>query len=119
MTHLRVAAARPSSDCDDGPTIGLTVSSLTVAPIHAAIAGMFGLDRVKVLTMQSASGAMGHMVCTYKMLAVGAVLGLRQKWETHRGPDGVASVLRLTFGPLLVHALIAAAMTGVFSVAYS
>ncbi len=93
-----------------------TVSNLTFAPIQAAIAGTLGLDRATVLALQSAGGAMGNMVCIHNIVAVGAVLGLSETRDAVRGPGAVASVLRLTIGPLAVYAVIAAAMAGVFAI---
>lgn len=110
-----------------------TVSNLTFAPIQAAIAGTLSLDRVTVLALQSAGGAMGNMVCIHNIVAVAAVLGLAAKRPDQMGPDGqgpggrgpggrgpgeVAAVLRLTIGPLLVYAAIAAAMAGLLGVVY-
>lgn len=100
-----------------------TVSNLTFAPIQATIAGTLGLDRATVLALQSAGGAMGNMVCIHNIVAVGAVLGLSEKRPAERsvGEEGgaVASILRLTIGPLVVYALIAAAMAGVFAAVYT
>ncbi len=100
-----------------------TVSNLTFAPIQAAIAGTLGLDRTTVLALQSAGGAMGNMVCIHNIVAVGAVLGLSEKTFSEHGRDkgggAVASILRLTIVPLMVYALIAAAMAGVFAAIYA
>jgi lactate permease len=97
-----------------------TVSNLTFAPIQAAIAGTLGLDRATVLALQSAGGAMGNMVCIHNIVAVGAVLGLSEKTPSDygrgKGGGAVASILRLTIGPLVVYAVIAAAMAGIFTV---
>lgn len=100
-----------------------TVSNLTFAPIQAAIAGTLGLDRATVLALQSAGGAMGNMVCIHNIVAVGAVLGLSETRPAERGPgEGggeVASILRLTIGSLVVYAVIAAAMAGIFTAVYA
>jgi lactate permease len=100
-----------------------TVSNLTFAPIQAAIAGALGLDRATVLALQSAGGAMGNMVCIHNIVAVGAVLGLSEKTPSEHGRDkgggAVASILRLTIVPLLVYAVIAAAMAWVFAAMYA
>jgi len=96
-----------------------TVSNLTFAPIQAAIAGALGLDRITVLALQSAGGAMGNMVCIHNIVAVAAVLGLSERRGADHGPGEVASVLRLTIGPLAVYAVIAAAMAGLFAIVYS
>ncbi len=92
-----------------------TVSNLTFAPIQASIAETLGLDRATILAMQNAGGAMGNMVCIHNIVAVGAVLGLSERREPNSPPTGVAAVLRLTIGPLLIHALIAAGMAGLFA----
>jgi L-lactate permease len=84
-----------------------------------ALAGALGLDRATVLALQSAGGAMGNMVCIHNIVAVGAVLGLSETRDAGRGPGAVASVLRLTIGPLVAYALIAAAMAGVLSIVHS
>jgi L-lactate permease len=62
---------------------------------------------------------MGNMVCIHNIVAVGAVLGLSETRDAGRGPGAVASVLRLTIGPLVAYALIAAAMAGVLSIVHS
>ncbi|XVJ59663.1 MAG: L-lactate permease [Tepidisphaera sp.] len=96
-----------------------TVSNLTFAPIQAAIARTLGLDRITLLSLQSAAGAMGNMVCIHNIVAVGAVLGLSETRPAERGSgEGVgevASILRLTIGPMLVYALIAAVMAAIFT----
>lgn len=96
-----------------------TVSNLTFAPIQAAISDSLGLDRITVLALQSAGGAMGNMACIHNIVAVGAVLGLSERRGADHGPGEVASVLRLTMGPLAVYAVIAAAMAGVLAMVYS
>ncbi|NUQ52992.1 MAG: L-lactate permease [Phycisphaerales bacterium] len=96
-----------------------TVSNLTFAPIQAAISDSLGLDRITVLALQSAGGAMGNMVCIHNIVAVGAVLGLSERRGADHGPGEVASVLRLTIGPLAVYAVIATAMAGVLAMVYS
>jgi lactate permease len=99
-----------------------TVSNLMFGPIQAAIADSLGLDRATVLALQSAGGAMGNMVCIHNIVAVAAVLGLSERpagtHATTGGIGGVAAVLRLTIGPMLVYAIIAAAMAGVFAILY-
>lgn len=106
-----------------------TVSNLTFAPIQAAIAGRSaegGLDRATILALQSVGGAMGNMVCIHNIIAVAAVLGLAEQGSANaesplsaaRHPNhggGLAAVLRLTVGPLLAYALIAAVMAGVLA----
>ncbi len=53
-----------------------TVSNLTFGGIQNAIAHSTGLDRITVLALQSAGGAMGNMVCIHNIVAVCSVLGL-------------------------------------------
>jgi lactate permease len=101
-----------------------TVSNLMFGPIQLAVAGGLGeggLDRVTILALQSVGGAMGNMVCIHNIVAVAAVLGLSEENATkgEGGGGGVASVLGLMVGPLLVYAIIAAAMAGVLSIVYS
>jgi len=98
-----------------------TVSNLMFAPIQAAIADTLGLDRATILALQSAGGAMGNMVCIHNIVAVAAVLGLseRRALAGQDGQEGVAAVLKLTIGPLVAYAIIAAAMAGVYSIVYS
>ncbi|MCC5822149.1 MAG: L-lactate permease [Phycisphaerales bacterium] len=88
-----------------------TVSNLTFAPVQAAIAGSLGLDITSVLALQTVGGSLGNMVCIHNIVAVAAVIGLRDRpaaGEEHlRG--GVASILRLTIVPMLIYAAIAAA----------
>lgn len=99
-----------------------TVSNLTFGPIQAAVAGELGLDRATVLAMQSAGGAMGNMVCIHNIVAVAAVLGLAEERSSEARvgdkKEGVAAVLRLTIGPMLVYAAIAAGVAGVFALAF-
>lgn len=101
-----------------------TVSNLTFAPIQAAIARDLDLHVPTVLALQSAGGAMGNMVCIHNIVAVAALLGLveRRSGSARTPPPGtedendtgVAAVLRMTFGPMLVYALIAGGVAFVF-----
>lgn len=90
-----------------------TVSNLTFAPVQAAIAESLGLSITSVLALQTVGGAMGNMVCIHNIVAVAAVLGLREKPRSLDEADqrygGVASILRLTIIPMVVYAAIAAA----------
>jgi len=54
-----------------------TISNLTFGPIQVAVAEKLGLDLVTVLSLQSVGGAMGNMVCIHNIVAVCAVLGLK------------------------------------------
>lgn len=104
-----------------------TVSNLTFAPAQAALADALSLDRTTILALQTVGGAMGNMVCVHNIVAVGAVLGLRER--APRPPadgapgepvarvggaedgasGGVGAVLRLTAVPMLAYAAIAGA----------
>jgi lactate permease len=96
-----------------------TVSNLTFAPIQAAVAESLLLDRATILALQSAGGAMGNMVCIHNIVAVGAVLGVADGRGEARALGFVPSVLKFTVGPLVVYALVAAAMAGVFAAVYA
>ena len=88
-----------------------TVSNLTFAPVQAAIARSLGLDITSVLALQTVGGSLGNMVCIHNIVAVAAVLGLRDRPEPGQEHlrGGVAPILRLTVGPMLIYAAIAAA----------
>ena len=75
-----------------------TVSNLTFAGVQDSIARSLALNRTTTLALQSAGGAMGNMVCIHSIVAVSAVLGLRNQ-------EG--SIIRKTFLPLLVYGVIA------------
>ena len=68
-------------------------------------------------------GRQAHKVGVKEALAVGAVLGLSEKTPSDHGRDkgggAVASILRLTIGPLVVYAVIAAGMAGIFTAVYA
>jgi lactate permease len=87
-----------------------TVSNLTFAPIQDAIAATIGLDRISMLALQSAGGAMGNMACVHNIVAVGAVLGLADRGGDDHRPAHVASILRLVAAPLTTYAIVAATM---------
>jgi len=89
-----------------------TVSNLTFAPVQAAAAGSLSLNLTTILALQTVGGSMGNMVCIHNIVAVAAVLGLKDRGPRpmpsaadERPPmatGGVASILRLTIGPMLV-----------------
>ncbi len=56
-----------------------TISNLTFGPIQDTIAGQLDLNRTTMLSLQSAGGAMGNMICIHNIVAVCSVLGLRQQ----------------------------------------
>jgi len=106
-----------------------TVSNLTFAPVQAAAAGSLSLNLTTILALQTVGGAMGNMVCIHNIVAVAAVLG--GLGLNDRGPrpmpsaaderppmatDGVAPILRLTIGPMLVYAAIASAAAGILGI---
>ena len=55
------------------------------------------------------------MVCSHRIVATRTVLGLWENRGADRRPGKVASVLRLTIGPLVVYSLIDAAIAGVLA----
>lgn len=85
--------------------------------------GLPDRESALVLALQSAGEAMRNMVCIHNIMAVGAVLGLSETRPAERGPcergGTVASILRLTIGPLTVYAVIAATMAGAFATVYT
>jgi len=91
-----------------------TVSNLTFAPVQAVIADSLGLDIISVLALQTVGGSLGNMICIHNIVAVAAVIGLRERADTNETNDdlhgGVASVLRLTIVPMLIYAAIAASI---------
>lgn len=81
-----------------------TVSNLTFGGIQESIALALGLDRTLVLALQSVGGAMGNMVCINNIVAVCTVLGINNQ-------EGY--ILKRTFLPMMVYALVAAAIGAV------
>jgi lactate permease len=75
-----------------------TVSNLTFGGIQAATASQLGLSRTTILSLQSAGGAMGNMVCIHNIVAVCSILGLH---------DAEGRILRKTFLPMLFYGAIA------------
>lgn len=88
-----------------------TVSNLTFAPVQATIADSLGLEITSVLALQTVGGSLGNMVCIHNIVAVAAVIGLRDRPEPGQEHlrGGVASILRLTITPMLIYAAIASA----------
>jgi lactate permease len=111
-----------------------TVSNLTFGPIQYIIAEKQGLPLGLILALQSVGGAMGNMVCIHNIVAVVALLGLREPGKRraserqaagsspNSGPDnddnasvgGVADILKLTFPPMLVYGIITAICAGFY-----
>ncbi|TVQ81942.1 MAG: L-lactate permease [Phycisphaeraceae bacterium] len=89
-----------------------TVSNLTFAPIQGAIAESLDLELTSVLALQTVGGSLGNMICIHNIVAVAAVIGLRERSTASKESDGlyggVASILRLTIVPMLIYAAIAA-----------
>ena len=79
-----------------------TVSNLTFGGIQNATAATLGLSRTTILSLQSAGGAMGNMVCIHNIVAVCSILGLHNE-------EG--RILRQTFWPLLLYGVIAGAVS--------
>lgn len=79
-----------------------TVSNLTFGGIQNAIAATLGLSRTTILSLQSAGGAMGNMVCIHNIVAVCSILGLHNE-------EG--RILRQTFWPLLLYGVITGAVS--------
>jgi len=75
-----------------------TVSNLTFGGIQEATAATLGLSRSTILSLQSAGGAMGNMVCIHNIVAVCSILGLHNE-------EG--RILRQTIRPLLLYGAIA------------
>lgn len=75
-----------------------TVSNLTFGGIQDATAVTLGLSRSTILSLQSAGGAMGNMVCIHNIVAVCTILGLH---------DEEGRILRQTIRPLLLYGAIA------------
>ncbi len=82
-----------------------TVSNLTFGGIQEATAATLGLSRTTILSLQSAGGAMGNMVCIHNIVAVCSILGLQNE-------EG--RILRQTFWPLVLYGCIASAISLIF-----
>lgn len=75
-----------------------TISNLTFGGVQQSIAHAVELPVPLILSLQTAGAAMGNMVCINNIVAVTAILGLKNK-------DG--DVLRRTFVALMVYAVVA------------
>lgn len=82
-----------------------TVSNLTFGGIQYATALQLGLNPTTILSLQSAGGAMGNMICIHNIIAVSSILGL----SNQEGP-----ILRQTFLPLLLYGLIVSSVALLF-----
>ncbi|HYY27507.1 MAG TPA: L-lactate permease [Chthoniobacterales bacterium] len=82
-----------------------TISNLTFGPIQLRIAQDLGLSSTTMLALQTVGAAMGNMVAVHNIVAVCAVLGLK---------DQEGAILKKTFIPTLVYGIILAALAGIW-----
>ena len=85
-----------------------TISNLTFGPIQLRIAQDLGISATTMLALQTVGAAMGNMVAIHNIVAVCAVLGLK---------DQEGAILKKTFIPTLVYGIILAALAGIWLVA--
>ncbi|TVQ50608.1 MAG: L-lactate permease [Phycisphaerales bacterium] len=81
-----------------------TISNLTFGPIQDTIAGELELDRTTMLSLQSAGGAMGNMICIHNIVAACSVLGLSKQ-------EGF--ILRRTIIAVLIYGVVVSAVGAV------
>jgi lactate permease len=84
-----------------------TISNLTFGPIQLRIAQDLGVSLTTMLALQTVGAAMGNMVAIHNIVAVCAVLGLKNE-------EG--NILKKTFIPTLVYGIILAALAGLWLV---
>jgi lactate permease len=84
-----------------------TISNLTFGPIQLRIAQDLGVSPTTMLALQTVGAAMGNMVAVHNIVAVCAVLGLKNQ-------EGF--ILRKTFIPTLMYGIILAALAGIWLV---
>ena len=82
-----------------------TISNLTFGPIQLRIAQDLGLSATSMLALQTVGAAMGNMVAIHNIVAVCAVLGLK---------DQEGAILKKTFVPILVYGIILAVLAGLW-----
>jgi lactate permease len=82
-----------------------TISNLTFGPIQLRIAQDLALPITTMLAVQTVGAAMGNMVAIHNIVAVCAVLGLKNE-------EG--AILKKTFIPSLVYGIILAALAAVW-----
>jgi lactate permease len=82
-----------------------TISNLTFGPIQLRIAQDLALPSTTMLALQTVGAAMGNMVAIHNIVAVCAVLGLKNE-------EG--AILKKTFIPTLVYGIILAALAAVW-----
>jgi lactate permease len=78
-----------------------TISNLTFGPIQLRIAQDLGLSSTTMLALQTVGAAMGNMVAVHNIVAVCAVLGLK---------DQEGAILKKTFIPTVAYGIILAAL---------
>jgi len=84
-----------------------TISNLTFGPIQLRIAQDLGVSTTTMLALQTVGAAMGNMVAIHNIVAVCAVLGLKNE-------EG--NILKKTCVPTLAYGIILAALAGVWLV---
>jgi lactate permease len=84
-----------------------TISNLTFGPIQLRIAQDLGLSSTTMLALQTVGAAMGNMVAVHNIVAVCAVLGLKNQ-------EG--AILKKTFIPTVAYGIILAALAGIWLV---
>ena len=80
-----------------------TISNLTFGPIQLRIAQDLGVSPTIMLAVQSVGAALGNMVAIHNIVAVCAVLGLK---------DQEGAILKKTFLPTLAYGIILAVLAG-------
>ncbi|MBV9390618.1 MAG: L-lactate permease, partial [Verrucomicrobia bacterium] len=81
-----------------------TISNLTFGPIQLEIAKDLGVSQTAMLALQTVGAALGNMIAIHNIVAVCAVLGLKNQ-------EG--EILKKTFIPTVVYAVALAGMAGV------
>jgi lactate permease len=82
-----------------------TISNLTFGPIQLRIAQDLGISSTTMLALQTVGAAMGNMVAIHNIVAVSAVLGLKNE-------EG--NILKKTVIPTLAYGIILAALAGLW-----
>ena len=82
-----------------------TISNLTFGPIQLRIAQDLGVSPTTMLAVQSVGAALGNMVAIHNIVAVCAVLALK---------DQEGAILRKTFIPTLTYGIILATVAGIW-----
>jgi lactate permease len=85
-----------------------TISNLTFGPIQLRIAQDLGASSTTMLALQTVGAALGNMVAIHNIVAVCAVLGLKNQ-------EG--NILKKTFIPTLAYGIILAALAGIWLLA--